>query len=85
MSFFDKAKDVAKSALNNDKVEGVTDKVLTKAEQVANDKLGPDHAQKVRNVREKIDEQVGDEKRPAGPVTKGPDPDGPVQGDFDQN
>ena len=84
MSFFDKAKSAAKSALNNDKVEQVTDKVLDKAEQVANDKLGPDKAEKVRNVRDKIDEQVGDEKRSDGPTTKGPDPDSPIQGDFDQ-
>lgn len=85
MSFFDKAKDAAKGALKNDKVEEVTDKVLDKAEQMANDKLGPQHAKKVRNVRDKIDGQVGDEKRPDVPETKGPDPDSPIQGDFDQS
>ncbi len=81
MSFIDKAKDAARDALKSDKVEDVTDKVLDKAEQVASEKLGTEHAEKVRTVRDKIDEQLGDQNTDS-PVHKGPDPDSPVQGDF---
>ncbi|QRV02346.1 antitoxin [Arcanobacterium phocisimile] len=57
MSLFDKAKD----ALNSDKAEELTDKALDKAEEVAKDKLGAEHEDKIDSVRGVIDSKLGNE------------------------
>lgn len=55
MSIFDKAKD----ALKSDKAEELSDKGLDKLEQLVGDKLGAEHADKIAQAREAIDERIG--------------------------
>lgn len=57
MGIFDKAKE----ALSSDKAEEVSDKVLDKGEKLAHDKLGKDKADKVSDVRDSIDDKIGNE------------------------
>lgn len=56
MPLFDSLKGKAQQALKN---EGLTDKVLDKAEQLATTKLGADKADKIRKAREAVDNKIG--------------------------
>ncbi|HAT1138049.1 TPA: antitoxin [Corynebacterium striatum] len=55
MGIFDKAKD----ALNSDKGEQISDSVLDKGAEVAQDKLGEDKADQIKQGRDKLDDQIG--------------------------
>ncbi|MDO5031626.1 antitoxin [Corynebacterium sp.] len=55
MGIMDKAKD----ALNSDKGEEATDKVLDKGAEAAKGKLGEDKADKIDAARDKADEALG--------------------------
>lgn len=57
MGIFDKAKE----ALNSEKAEEVSDKILDKGEEFAKSKLGDDKADQVTDVRNKIDDRIGNE------------------------
>lgn len=64
MSLFDTIKGKAQEALKN---EGLTDKVLDKAEQIATNKLGADKADQIRKAREAVDNKIGSNDEPATP------------------
>ncbi|EEI78991.1 antitoxin [Corynebacterium striatum] len=55
MGIFDKAKD----ALNSEKGEQISDSVLDKGAEVAQDKLGEDKADQIKQGRDKLDDQIG--------------------------
>ncbi|HAT1547346.1 hypothetical protein HMPREF3153_10115 [Corynebacterium sp. HMSC06C06] len=55
MGIFDKAKD----ALNSEKGEQISDLVLDKGAEVAQDKLGEDKADQIKQGRDKLDDQIG--------------------------
>lgn len=55
MGIFDKAKD----ALNSEKGEQISDSVLDKGAEVAQDKLGEDKANQIKHGRDKLDDQIG--------------------------
>lgn len=55
MGIFDKAK----KALNSDKGEEISDKVLDKASQFAKGALGEQHSGKIDSARKTIDEKLG--------------------------
>ena len=55
MGIFDKAKD----ALNSEKGEQISDSVLDKGADVAQDKLGEDKADQSKQGRDKLDDQIG--------------------------
>lgn len=55
MGIFDKAKD----ALNSEKGEQLSDSVLDKGAEVAQDKLGEDKADQIKQGRDKLDDQIG--------------------------
>lgn len=55
MGIFDKAKD----ALNSEKGEQISDSVLDKGAEVAQDKLGEDNADQIKQGRDKLDDQIG--------------------------
>ncbi|APT92563.1 hypothetical protein CPHO_06275 [Corynebacterium phocae] len=55
MGIFDKAKGL----LNSEKGEKISDSALDKAADVAKDKLGNKHADKIDKARQKADEHIG--------------------------
>lgn len=55
MGIFDKVKD----ALNSEKGEQISDSVLDKGAEVAQDKLGEDKADQIKQGRDKLDDQIG--------------------------
>ena len=55
MGIFDKAKD----ALNSEKGEQISDSVLDKGAEVAQDKLGEDKADQIKQGRDKLDDPIG--------------------------
>lgn len=57
MGLLDKAKD----ALNSDQVEEVSDSILDKVEEVATEKLGAEHADKAKEIRDEVDNRIGNE------------------------
>ncbi|MDD7385378.1 MAG: Rv0909 family putative TA system antitoxin [Actinomycetaceae bacterium] len=57
MGLVDKAKD----ALNSDKLEEASDSVLDKAEDLAKEHLDADKAKKVSELRDSVDEKLGNE------------------------
>ncbi len=57
MGIFDKAKD----ALNSDKGEQISDSALDKGAEVANQKLGEEHADKINKGRDAVDGRIGNE------------------------
>ena len=57
MGIFDKAKD----ALNSEKGEQISDSVLDKGAEVAQDKLGEDKADQIDKARDAADGKLGNE------------------------
>ncbi|HCG3141033.1 TPA: antitoxin, partial [Corynebacterium striatum] len=51
--------DKAKDALNSEKGEQISDSVLDKGAEVAQDKLGEDKADQIKQGRDKLDDQIG--------------------------
>lgn len=57
MSIFDNAKNMASNAA----AEGISDAALDKAAELAKSKVGEQHADKIKTVRDAVDKKIGNQ------------------------